>query len=217
MGRLMTSRNVRFFFASLLITLCAGCSEKPAEVSNQPKREAKAKKPEAPELKAGREALQTMYAAARNWSIDVQPVSLTSNPRTGDAAGRAQLWGASFASANKRQIRNFTWSGATGDDAPEAGVSQGSIDSYSPQNASTRPFDMNFLKIDSTQAFETAQKHGGAALLKKTPDMLVRYQLIWDARAPSLSWSVKYAPSGAMQKLDAVIDASTGQFKHIAK
>ena len=116
-----------------------------------------------------------------------------------------------------RGIRNFTWSGATGDNIPERGVFQGSIDSYSPQNASTRPFDMNFLKVDSTDAFETAQKHGGALLLKKTPDMLIKYQLIWDPRASRLSWSVKYAPSGASQKLDAVIDASTGQFIHIAK
>jgi hypothetical protein len=214
---MMTSRNRRFFFALVFLALCAGCSEKPASESNQPAQERSKPKPEAPELRAGREALQTMYAAARNWSIDVQPVSLTSNPRKGDSAGKAQIWGASFASANKKQIRNFTWSGATGDDAPEAGVSQGSIDSYSPQNASTRPFNINFLKIDSTEAFEIAQKHGGAALLKKTPDTLIKYQLIWDARASRLSWSVKYAPTGASSKLDAVIDASTGQFQHIAK
>jgi hypothetical protein len=215
---MMTSRNRRFFFALAFLALCVGCSEKPAPESNQPAAEqSKPKKAEAPEFKAGREALQTLYAAARNWSIDSQPVGLTSNPRKGDSAGKAQIWGASFASANKKQIRNFTWSGATGDDAPEAGVSQGSIDAYSPQNASTRPFDMNYLHVDSTDAFATAQKHGGAALLKKTPDMLTRYQLIWDARASRLHWSIKYDPSGASQKLNVIVDASTGQFMHVEK
>src|SRR4051812_39541880 len=118
----MTARYARFFFALLLLAAITGCSEKPASDSTQPKQEqTKAKQPAASEMKAGREALQTMYAAARNWSIDVQPVSLTSNPRKGDSSGKAAIWGASFASAQKKSIRNFTWSGATGDDAPESG------------------------------------------------------------------------------------------------
>jgi hypothetical protein len=215
---MMTARHTRFFCALLLLAAFTGCSEKPASDSTRSKQEsAKAKQPATSELKAGREALQTMYAAARNWSIDVQPVSLISSPRKGDAAGKAAVWGASFASAGKKSIRNFTWSGATGDDAPEPGVSQGSIDTYSPQNASTQPFDLNFLKVDSTDAFETAQKHGGATILKKAPDTLVKYQLIWDAHGSRLLWSIKYGPAGATQKLNAIMDASTGQFLHIEK
>ena len=157
-----------------------------------------------------------MYAAAHNWAIDAQPVSLGSAPRPGDAAGKAAIWSASFASASKRAIRNFTWSGAAGKDAPDPGVSQGSIDDYSPQNASTRPFDMNFLKIDSDAAFDESQKHGGATLLKKTPDTLMRYSLLSDARAMQLSWRIQYG-SGASAKLTAIVNASTGKFIRIEK
>src|SRR4029077_16393281 len=152
-----------------------------------------------------------------NWSLDAQPVSLSSNPRKGDAAGKAAVWSASFASAGKRAIRNFTWSGATGKDAPDVGVSQGSIEDYSPDNVSTRPFDINFLKIDSDAAFDTAQKHGGDIILKKTPDTLVRYALLSDPRALQLSWRIQYGTSGATSKLTVIVNASTGKFVRIEK
>jgi hypothetical protein len=219
MEEMMNAQNTRFILALLLAALVVGCSSKPQDDTQQPKQEssAKTKKTAAAELKAGREALQTMYASARIWAGDAQPVSLTSNPRKGDSAGKAAVWGASFASADKKAIRNFSWSGATGEDAPESGVSQGSIDVYSPNNASTRPFDMNFLKVDSTDAYAMAQKHGGATFLKKTPDALTKYQLLWDPRAARLSWSIKYAPSGDESKLNVTVNASTGQFVHIEK
>src|SRR5438270_4932313 len=114
-----------------------------------------------------------MYASARIWAGDAQPASLASNPHPGDVGGKASSWSASFVSVSKRSIRNFSWSGSAGD---ESGVSQGSIDRYSPENASTQPFDLNFLKVDSNEAFETAQKHGGAAILKKAPETLMGYQ-----------------------------------------
>ena len=215
----MPSRTVRFTLLLLLAVAIAGCSSQPKpETSTTDQTAHSAKKTaETAQLEAGREALQKMYASARLWASDSQPVSLASNPRKGDSAGKAAVWSASFVSAGKRAIRNFMWSGATGEDAPDSGVSQGSIDVYSPENASTRPFDMNFLKIDSTEAFETAQKHGGATLLKKTPDALTQYKLLWDPRAARLLWSIKYAPSGDESRLNAVINASTGQFVHVEK
>ena len=211
----MSSSLKRFFFALSLAAALAGCSSSPA-----PTGESKpASAPKVPEnqTEAGREALQKMYASARVWSPDSQPVSLTSVPRKGDSVGKAAVWSASFASAAKHSIRNFMWSGAGGEDAPESGISLGSIDTYSPDNQSTRPFDMNFLKVDSTDAFEVAQKHGGEALLKKTPDMLTKYQLQWDPRASKLFWSIQYDPRGSQYKLDVLVNASTGWFVRVEK
>ena len=76
---------------------------------------------------------------------------------------------------------------------------------------------MNFLKIDSDGAFNTAQKHGGATLLKKTPDALTKYVLIWDPHAARLVWSIRYAPSGNAAKLNVIVNASTGEFVYIEK
>src|SRR4051812_728209 len=114
----MNTRILQFILA-LALTLLVGCSSQPQNNSQSPSTQsaAKPKTAEANQLKAGREALQSMYASARVWAGDSQPVSLTSNPRKGDTAGKAAVWNASFASASKRSIRNFTWSGATGDNA----------------------------------------------------------------------------------------------------
>jgi hypothetical protein len=214
MERMMNLRTTGFTFV-LALAVLAGCSsEKPAPTP-ETKSSTTANKPAAEnQLQSGRAALQKMYAAARNWSIDSQPVSLSSNPNKGDANGEAAVWSASFASPSKRSIRNFMWSGQSGEGS---GVSLGSIEDYVPSNASTRPFDSNFLKIDSTQAFEVAQKHGGAALLKKTPDMLMRYSLRSDPRTQSLSWSIQYAPAGASSKLNVIVNASTEAFVRIEK
>ena len=215
----MILRKNGFSLTLLAIAMMLGCSSQPstpaAENATGAPHKTKSVEPAQPE--AGREALQKMFAAARNWGIDSQPLKLASNPRKGDTAGKAAVWSAAFASANKRSIRNFMWSGATGDDAPEQGISQGSIDTYSPDNASTRPFDPNYLKVDSTDAFETAQKHGGAALLKKDPNMILQYGLLWDPRAARLLWSIKYAPNGAEAKLNVIVNASTGEFVRIEK
>src|SRR5579863_4481594 len=192
---MMQARSARFFFL-LILTALTGCSSspQPPAASNAANTAPAKPKPAQNQLETGRGALQKMYASARIWSPDSQPVSLTSNPHPGDSAGNASVWSASFASASKHAIRNFMWSGAAGEDAPDSGISLGNIDVYSPDNASTSPFDMNFLKIDSTDAFGTAQKHGGAALLKKSPDMLTKYQLQWDPRQSHLFWSIQYAP-----------------------
>lgn len=214
---MMTLRALGFTFVLLLASAFLGCSGKPSTPApeNATTAAPKTKTAEPAQLEAGRNALQKMYAAARNWGLDSMPLKLSSNPRKGDAAGKAAVWSAAFASAGKRSIRNFMWSGATGDDAPDPGISQGSIDTYSPDNASTRPFDLNYLKVDSTEAFQTAQKHGGEALLKKDPNMLTQYSLLWDPRASRLLWSIKYAPNGAEAKLNVIVNATTGQFVRI--
>ena len=215
----MSLKDLRFTFVLLFGIALAGCSNPPANDTKPeagPAAASKAKKDAAPaQLESGREAQQKLYAAARNWAIDSQPLKLASNPRKGDAGGSAAVWSATFASAAKKSIRNFMWSGATGEDAPESGISQGSIDTYSPDNASTRPFDMNYLKVDSTEAFEMAQKHGGAKIIKKEPDTIVQCALLWDPRASRLLWSIKYAPNGAESKLNVIVNATTGQFVRI--
>ena len=82
---------------------------------------------------------------------------------------------AAFASVAMHGVKPYVWSGTTDKDGPSRGLTPGNEDSYSPKNASTQVFDMQFLKIDSDKAFEVAQQHGGDKLLAKTPDMPVFY------------------------------------------
>src|SRR6266481_1628451 len=105
-----------------------GCSSSepkgPAPNTSTPqagKTEAKTEEPE--ERETGRAAFQKVYSSARIWAPDAQPLAIESFPRKGDTDGKASVWNAKFASVSKRSIRTFTWSGASGEDAPERGIS----------------------------------------------------------------------------------------------
>ena len=86
----------------------------------------------------GREAFQRLYITARSWSPDARPFMLQSGV-TKDAnghGGKAAIWRASFASPARRMQEPFQWSGATGPDAPEPGISHGTEDTYAAGNSS---------------------------------------------------------------------------------
>lgn len=157
-----------------------------------------------------------MYVSARTWAADAQPVRLESRPNKEDPQdGRAGMWAGIFVSASKQNVRNYSWSGIAGD--PDKGVSPGGMDYYSPANASTRPFDLNFLKVDSIKALEVANKKGGAALLKKDPHQPIKYMMFFDAQKGQLLWRVIYGTSLSDAKLKVLVNASSGEFVAIEK
>jgi len=101
---------------------------------------------------------------------------------------------------------------------PENGdVSFGVEDSYSPSNTSTTVFDQAFLKVDSSQAFETAQKHGGDKLLEKSPDTPILYVVDWNRQTNELTWHVIYGTDAVSAKLRVAVNASSGDFLRVEK
>lgn len=88
----------------------------------------------------------------------------------------------------------------------------GTEDTYSPANASTQIFDSLFLKVDSDQAFATAQKHGGDKVLEATPENPVTYICDWNHVSNELVWHVIYG-----SKLRVAVNASTGEFIRVEK
>ena len=195
------------FLAAALLASLAGCtsSNKPAP---PPKEEPKT------ELLTGRIAFQKMFVAARGWARDAQPYRIESYI-TADAKGhdgKAALWRASFGSPSMRATKPWVWSGSIAPDAPSRGVNPGTEDSYSPANASTKIFDSLFLKVDSDQAFTTAQKHGGDKVLEKAPDTPVTYVCDWNHNTNELVWHVIYGP-----KLRVAVNASAGEFLRVEK
>jgi hypothetical protein len=174
--------------------------------SSEPSKPAEAEKPKPPEPITGRSAFQKCYVAARNWARDAQPYRLESQ-LIGDSKGRegkSLAWRGGFASPAQQHTRSYTW--ASGD------VTFGVPDSYSPTNSSTTVFDIAFLKVDSTQALETAQKHGGDKLLEKTPDTPILYILDWNRQTNELTWHVIYGTDPVSAKLRVAVNASTGDF-----
>ena len=193
-----------------MLTACTSNTEKPAETKPAPKTT---------DLLTARSAFQKLYIAARGWNVDAKPYrvesSVTSDSNGHD--GKSAIWRASFASPSARSEKSYTWSGSIADGAPEQGVNPGIEDSYSPTNSSTQVFDMNFLKIDSDQAYDTAQKHGGDKLLEKDPNTPVLYVCNWNHNTNELVWHVIYGASRDNAKLTVSINASTGAFLRVEK
>lgn len=167
----------------------------------------------------GREAFQKLYATAHMWAPDARPFRLQSDltkDSTGQG-GKAAIWRSGFASAARRSIKTFVWSGSHSEDAPSFGVSSSTEDTYSPSNSSTQVFDFNFLKVDSDKAFEVAQQHGGQKIVKQYPKQPVSYILDWNPRQNILLWHVIYGTAPAAAKLDVAVNASTGAFVRVEK
>lgn len=201
--------------AALVVTLLALLSA----CTSEPSKPAEPAKPEGPELITGRSAFQKVYIAARGWAPDARPYRLESTATTDGNGhdGKWAVWRGSFASAAQRSEKSYTWSGSAADGAPARGVNPGIEDSYSPSNSSTQVFDLAFLKIDSDQAFDTAQKHGGDKILEKAPETPVIYACDWNHNTNELIWHVIYGASREGAKLTVSINASTGEFIRVEK
>jgi len=187
--------------------------------SNTPKTTAVKPEPKVPELLTARAAFQKVFIAARNYAADVKPFRIESTP-TADGNGqdgKSAVWRASFASPTQHGAKPFIWSGSNAPDAPSRGVSPGNEDVYNPGNASTQIFDVAFLKVDSDQAFTTAQKHGGDKILEKDPSTPVIYVCDWNHNTNELVWHVIYGSTRDNAKLTIAVNASTGEFIRVEK
>ena len=206
----------RFLLAIALAAVLTGCSSGPqlAPKDADPKAE-----PPKTDLLTGRAAFQKLFVTARSWAPDAQPFRLESESvkQAPGEDGKAGLWRGSFASASKRALKPYMWSGISGLDAPARGISPGTEDTFNPANVSTQPFDLAFLKIDSDQAFAVAQAHGGKKLLESDPQQPIKYLLGWNPRSNHLVWHVIYGSSEMDSKLRVGVVASTGAFLRVEK
>ena len=197
----------KLFVAILALAFLPGCSSEPSKPATAEKPQ-----PKAPEAITGESAFYKCYIAARGWAQDAQPFRLESQI-TGDFKGhdgKAGSWRAGFASpAAQHGVKTYTWSNGE--------VSAGVEDTYSPANSSTTVFNIQFLKVDTDKALETAQKHGGDKLLEKEPDTPILYLLDWNRQTNELTWHVIYGTDRDSAKLRVAVNASTGEFLRVEK
>jgi hypothetical protein len=202
MMRHMTTTK-KIYLLAMMVTglLLLGCDDsKPAPAPKKTNH-----------YETGRFALQYMIPVARLWSPDAQPITLSSSPTTESPGqdGKSGSWRAVFGSRSRQKAEPFMWSGMA--DAPTK-VDHGVEDSFNPNNRSTMPWDLAFLKVDTDKAFEVAQQHGGKQLTEKDPKLQVLYEIDWDAHSNQLRWHVIYGGSDSNSKLTVLVDASSGAF-----
>lgn len=201
-------KKLSLFLLFAIALLMLGCESSPEAGAGS--------KPNKPEIQTGRFALQKMIAPARLWAADAQPIRMTSSVRKDNLghAGESGFWQATFASPARQRSESFSWSGLVGPDAPPRGIDHSAEDSFNPANRSTQPFDLAFLKVDSNQAFDVAQQHGGKQLLEKNPNQEVIYLLDWDPRSTELRWHIIYGNRENNSQLTVIVNATTGEFLH---
>jgi hypothetical protein len=202
------AKYLTFFAAAVLL---AGCDSSPKKTETP----SAAKQTATNDSETGRFGLQHMLPAARLWNADAKPVRVESVTLGGSDGhdGKSPFWRGTFGSAARQKAITFTWSGVASPDTPK-GVNHGPEDSYNPANRSEQGYDLAYLKTDSDQAFEVAQKHGGKELLDKNPKQQVIYLLDWDSRTDTLNWHVIYGDSESSAKLTVIVNASEGRFVH---
>jgi hypothetical protein len=191
----------KLVLAVAALLFLAACSSEPTKPAAS-----ETAQPKAPVTITGSSAMYKCYSGARNWSPDAQPFRVESQNDAGGNGhdGKASTWRVSFASPSKRSAKPYTWSNGDISPSPE--------DSYSATNSSTQVFNIQFLKIDTDKALETANKHGGDKLLEKEPDTPVLYVLDWNHQTNELVWHVIYGTSRDNSKLRISVNASTGEF-----
>lgn len=168
-------------------------------------------KPPAPYT--GLQAFSCVNGLAQKWASDVIPVRLESqvNSEANGQGGKATVWKAGFISPSRGKIKYFFCSGSRLKDAPPYGPSAGTEEPYGP-DVPALGFQPLFLKADSDKAYSIAQEHGGASLLKKDPNQVVTYFVLWNPKQRALYWYVMYGKDKESAAGTGIVNALTGAY-----
>jgi len=196
--------------------LLTGCESSSNQAEQSSAASAPAPKP--PSLYSGLQAFNTAKALALKWAPDAIPVKLESqvNSESNGQGGKATVWRAGFISPSQRTLKFFLCSGSRLHGAPPYGTSVDTEEPYGGDVASYGFQDI-FLKVDSDKAYEVAQEHGGADLIKKNPDQPVTYFVVWNPKQKALFWYVMYGKDKASSVGVGMVNALTGTFAGASK
>ena len=189
----------------MMFSACSEAPPKPAE-----------KTPEAPpEPVSGNTAFFRMYAAARGWTADLQPLRMNSInlPEVKREPGKAAAWQVMFVSPEKQRARPYTYSVIEAPGNLHKGVFAGLEGGWSGPRGNTTPFLIAAVKIDTETAYQTAMKNGGAEYDKKNPGKPITIMLEKNTKYPDPVWRIIWGESLGTSNFSVFVDASTGDFK----
>ena len=202
---------MRTLFFLQLVLLLSACSESTTETA--------AKAPEKPaEPVTGRQAFQSTYPSARMWAADCQPLQIRSLllDQIKSDAGKAGAWEVTYVSAQKGEVRSYTWSAVEAEGNIHQGVFGGPQD---PWNGSGQqmPFVPAALKIDTPAALESATANAAAYLKKHADKPPVNFILESSSRFPNPAWRVFWGATPASAEFTVFVDATTGAVLNVVR
>ena len=199
-------------FAALLI-LSTACSSKPVKKAEAVKEEP----PPPPEPVTGNKAFFQMYTAARAWAGDLEPLRLTSVhlddvPKEPGKAGAWQAW---FVSPSRGKQRSYTYAVIEAQGNLHKGVFAGLEETWSGPRSNSQPFRIQALKVDTSDAYETAMAKGKNAkqYSEKNPELNISFLLEQNPRHPNLVWRVIWGETVGSSGYSVFVDATTGEYK----
>ncbi|MDX2154795.1 MAG: hypothetical protein SFV54_28895 [Bryobacteraceae bacterium] len=191
----------------IVLGLLTSCAPEPTA-----KKEAvKKAEPEKAEPVGALKAFYQVYPMARQWSSDVEVLTMTEIRLASVKAepGLAPAWKVTFVSPSKQRQRDFIYS-TVKEEGLEKGNQMGRDDSYS-QRGQQRTFRTQALKIDSTAAYKTALDKS-AEYVKKNPDKPVTFLLENTTQLQNPAWRVIWGDSVTTSNYSIYVDATTGEY-----
>jgi hypothetical protein len=199
---------MRLLLPALAGLLLAGCSESSSGT--------KAKEPEKPtEPITGRQAFQMTYPPARTWAPDAQPLRIRSlnltNPKSD--GGKAGAWEILYVSAARARQKSFTWSAVEGEGSLHKGVFGGIEEGWGGPRGQEQPFLYSALKVDTTDALQTAISKSAEYLKKPGTKPQVSFMCELIPRFPDPVWRVFWGENVSAAEWSVFVDASTGEYR----
>ncbi len=192
--------------AALLITGCSQSSTPTNEV------QAAATTPSGPPaLVSAKTAFGPMYKSALAWSPDIQVITLAPKDVPGftNAAGKAAMWEATFASPSKHQYRVYSYSVATVQPEIHKGTSANFAQPWAGASREAMPIDLSIFTVDSDAAYQAASTDGAAWLAKNSDKKISSLQLVSTYRFQAPVWYVSWGDK--KNGYVAFVDATSGK------
>lgn len=190
--------------ASTFFVILTGCSEEP-----------KVKKEEKPpEPVTALKAFYAVYSNARTWATDAQVLDIKSvdlDEKHMCKEGKCWAWSVNLVSPSKGKLKNFTYSVIEAEGNLHQGVFANLEENFRGSRGQDRPFLMQALKKDSTDAYKTAAAKS-VDYMKKHPDVPVTYEISYTPKHGQPAYRIIWGESVSTSDYSILVDAATGEY-----
>jgi hypothetical protein len=190
--------------------LLAGCTQSNSPAANSGSAAANASGGRA-ELVTAKTAFWPMYKSAQAWSSDVEVMRIVPGDVPGfkNAAGKAAMWQATFASPSRRQYRVYSYAIATALPDIHKGTDAGLSLPWGGQTRDAMPIDLSVFTVDSDAAYQTSASDAAAWLAKNPGIELTSLDLGSTYALQAPVWYVAWGDKKS--GYTALVNATTGK------
>jgi hypothetical protein len=186
------------------LVVLAGCTEEP-----------KVKKEEKPpEPVSAIKAFYAIFANARTWATDAQVLDIKSvdvDEKHACKEGKCWAWSVNLVSPSKGKLKNFTYSVIEAEGNLHQGVFANLEENFRGSRGQERPFLMQALKKDSTDAYKVAAAKS-VDYMKKHPDVPITYEISYTPKHAQPAYRVIWGESVTTSAYSILVDAATGEY-----